>query len=75
MRLQLRTLKLAAPSLSHSRLSADHMHGRADAYDSNHLDLETIDVLIRAINEWKGCVMIVSHDQHYELLQGCLVIN
>jgi ATPase subunit of ABC transporter with duplicated ATPase domains len=34
------------------------------------LSLQTIDVLIKAVNEFKGAVMIISHDQHF--LQGCM---
>jgi len=32
---------------------------------TNHLDMETIDALIRALNVWKGGLLIVSHDQHF----------
>mmetsp|Transcript_130440 Transcript_130440/g.316862 ORF Transcript_130440/g.316862 Transcript_130440/m.316862 type:complete len:286 (-) Transcript_130440:75-932(-) len=36
---------------------------------TNHLDMETIDALIKAINEFKGGVMVVSHDEH--LIASC----
>jgi len=32
---------------------------------TNHLDMETIDALIRALNAWRGGLLIVSHDQHF----------
>jgi ATP-binding cassette subfamily F protein 3 len=32
---------------------------------SNHLDLETLDALAESINEFKGGVIFVSHDQHF----------
>eukprot|EP00047_Mylnosiga_fluctuans_P013242 m.30321 g.30321 ORF g.30321 m.30321 type:complete len:79 (+) comp4766_c0_seq1:1979-2215(+) len=32
---------------------------------TNHLDMETIDVLIEAIKEFKGAVLLVSHDQYF----------
>jgi len=31
---------------------------------TNHLDMETVDALISAIKDFKGGLMIVSHDQH-----------
>eukprot|EP01100_Stratorugosa_tubuloviscum_P000650 TRINITY_DN1142_c0_g1_i1.p1 TRINITY_DN1142_c0_g1~~TRINITY_DN1142_c0_g1_i1.p1 ORF type:complete len:742 (+),score=320.78 TRINITY_DN1142_c0_g1_i1:69-2294(+) len=31
---------------------------------TNHLDMETVDALIRALNEWSGGVLIISHDEH-----------
>lgn len=31
---------------------------------TNHLDMETVDALIAAIKDFKGGLMIVSHDQH-----------
>ena len=37
---------------------------------SNHLDLETVDALIMAINKFEGGILMVSHDQH--LLQSCI---
>lgn len=37
---------------------------------SNHLDLETVDALIMAINKYSGGILMVSHDQH--LLQSCI---
>jgi ATP-binding cassette subfamily F protein 3 len=32
---------------------------------TNHLDLETIEALIMAINNYRGGVLVVSHDQHF----------
>ena len=32
---------------------------------TNHLDMETTDVLIEALREFKGAVMMVSHDQYF----------
>ena len=32
--------------------------------------MDTIDVLIRAVNDFKGAVLIISHDQHF--LSGCV---
>ncbi|CAM9792328.1 unnamed protein product [Choristocarpus tenellus] len=37
---------------------------------TNHLDLETIEALINALKEFKGGVMVVSHDQHF-ITQVC----
>eukprot|EP00455_Lapot_gusevi_P015615 TRINITY_DN1790_c0_g2_i3.p1 TRINITY_DN1790_c0_g2~~TRINITY_DN1790_c0_g2_i3.p1 ORF type:complete len:785 (-),score=212.31 TRINITY_DN1790_c0_g2_i3:93-2447(-) len=37
---------------------------------SNHLDLETVDALIMAINTYTGGILMVSHDQH--LLSSCI---
>jgi ATP-binding cassette subfamily F protein 3 len=31
---------------------------------TNHLDLETTEALIKALKEFKGGVVLVSHDQH-----------
>merc|ERR1711957_788760 len=31
---------------------------------TNHLDMETVDALIDAIKEFKGGLLVVSHDQH-----------
>ena len=32
---------------------------------TNHLDMETIDVLIEAVAAFKGAIVIVSHDQFF----------
>ena len=32
---------------------------------TNHLDTETVDALIEALKEYKGCVFCVSHDQYF----------
>eukprot|EP00242_Pyramimonas_sp_CCMP2087_P006181 CAMPEP_0198199308 /NCGR_PEP_ID=MMETSP1445-20131203/2625_1 /TAXON_ID=36898 /ORGANISM="Pyramimonas sp., Strain CCMP2087" /LENGTH=946 /DNA_ID=CAMNT_0043869121 /DNA_START=160 /DNA_END=3000 /DNA_ORIENTATION=- len=32
---------------------------------TNHLDVEAVDALIEAINDFKGGVIMVSHDQHF----------
>ena len=31
---------------------------------SNHLDMDAVDALIQGLNEFKGCVILVSHDEH-----------
>lgn len=31
---------------------------------SNHLDMETIESLIRALNQYSGGLVVVSHDEH-----------
>lgn len=36
---------------------------------TNHLDIETTEALIEAINQFQGGVLLVSHDQH--LLTSC----
>ena len=32
---------------------------------SNHLSMEAVDALIEAIQDFKGGVLVVSHDQHF----------
>jgi len=31
---------------------------------SNHLDMDAVDALIQGLNDFKGCVVLVSHDEH-----------
>ncbi|QDZ23211.1 ABC transporter [Chloropicon primus] len=31
---------------------------------SNHLDMDAVDALIQGLNVYKGCVILVSHDEH-----------
>ena len=32
---------------------------------TNHLDLDTVEALIQALNNYDGGVILVSHDQHF----------
>ena len=40
------------------------MHFTNEPKRTNHLDLETTEALIDAIRDFKGGVLLVSHDQH-----------
>ncbi len=36
---------------------------------TNHLDIDSREALMHAINEYEGCIILISHDQH--LLEAC----
>lgn len=47
-----------------ARRTAHDARCTARVQPTNHLDAETIDALVVAIRDFKGGVLVVSHDQH-----------